>query len=102
MTAGGGRTLVVRFAELERMESELRAAHDALLAQVGSIFDGVNATITGWEPGTASRDAHDAGQRRLQAGVDRLAAALDRVSGTLAELRESAREAEVRNVALID
>ena len=102
MTAPGGRTLVVRFAELERMESELRTAHGALLEQVTSLFAGVDATIAGWQPGTASRDAHDRGQQRLQAGVERLAAALERVSSTLTELREQAREAEVRNVALVD
>lgn len=94
-------SLVVRSGSLAEMESAMTTAHDAITTEISTLLDAVNTEIQGWSPVTASRAAEIEYQRRLRDGVDRLTTALEQVRTALAEVRESAHDTEVENVALI-
>ncbi len=94
-------SLVVRMGSLTEMESALTRASQQIEEQITGLLEKVNTQIAGWSPSTSSRQAEMAYQARLREGVARLTAALDQVRTALAEVRDSARETEVENVALL-
>ncbi|WP_162599787.1 hypothetical protein [Nocardioides solisilvae] len=95
------RGLVVHQGSLTDMETALAEATTAIRDHLTGILDQVNAQTTAWTEETPSRVAQQAHEQRLRDGIEALTQALDSVRGAVATHRETAREAELENVALI-
>lgn len=96
------RSLVVRLGSLEAIETALARASQDIDRQVTALLARVNAEIVGWDPSTPSRAAEQDYQAEVRAGVERLTEALTAIRGALADVRQDAREAELRNAAILD
>ena len=94
-------SLVVKQGSLSEMQAARTTAHDAIVEQISTLLEQVNARIEGWDASTASRSAEIDYQRRLSDGVERLTEALADVKAKLAEVAQDAHEAEVENVAIV-
>jgi hypothetical protein len=95
------RSLVVRFGSLEALEAALVSTHDELMSRVEGTLERVDDELVGWSVHTDSRAAQLERSYRLREGAERLCAALEDVRAALAQVREDAHDAEVRNVAVI-
>ncbi|MBC7633923.1 hypothetical protein [Aeromicrobium sp.] len=95
-------SLVVHQGSLDEMTAAMTQAHDTITTQVQSALDKVNAEIAAWSPATTSRAAEMNHQQKLRDGVERLTAALEKVRAALDTVAESARDTEVKNVAIVD
>lgn len=94
-------SLVVLFGPLEDMQSAIQRAHDVILIQVATTLDRVDGYLAGWAPDTLSRAAEMAHRDEVRRGVQRLADALGQIGHAIEDVSRLAREAEVRNVAVI-
>ncbi|CAA9367380.1 MAG: hypothetical protein AVDCRST_MAG32-204 [uncultured Nocardioides sp.] len=95
------RGLVVHQEALSAMEAALTTATETITRQIEDLLQQVEALTPGWEEGSESHAAQLAHQQKLRDGVERLTAALDGVRAKVATHRESARETEVENVAIV-
>ena len=95
------RGLVVHQGALEDIEAALTTATDDLTAHLTHLLASIDSTMSGWTDQTPSRIAQRDYDRRLRDGIARLTQALATVASAVAAHRETAREAEVENVAII-
>lgn len=96
------RSLVVHLGSLEAIETALADASRDIEQQITTLLAQVDAEIAAWDPATPSRAAEQAYQEKLRAGVVRLTEALGQIRSALAGVREDAREAELRNTAVLE
>ena len=98
----GEPTLVVRHGDLAALEAAMtKAAADVVTGSVAA-RDQARQLLSGWVAGSDSRQAQLAFDDRLGRDIDDVAQQLVTLAKALATVRESAHEAEVRNVAILD
>lgn len=95
-------SLTMVFASLEAIEGALDAATTGIAAEAGATRAAVDVALTRWDRGTASRSAQLGYDAELTRSVQELTEALTRLRSTVADVRQSAHDAEVRNVAIMD
>ncbi len=96
------RGLVVHQAALSAMETALADATTSITEQIDELLQEAERLTPGWEESSESHAAHLEHQQKLRDGVKQLTDALDQVKQKLATYRESAREIEVENVAIVN
>lgn len=95
------RSLVVHQDALSTLESALTRTTETITQQVDELLRQVETLTPAWAEGSDSHAANIEKQQQLRDGVERLTSALDEVRTQLASYRESARETEVENVAIV-
>jgi hypothetical protein len=95
-------TLVVRQADLDAMELALTRAHASLQRGTAETLDGVRTLTAGWDERSASRIAERAFASQLSGAHSELVARLQQLAADVAQVREAARQCEIRNVAILD
>ena len=96
------RGLVVHQGALSTIESALADATTAITTQINDLLEEVERLTPGWDETSESHLAQLEHQQKLRDGVEKLTDALDQVRTRLATYRESAREIEVENVAIVN
>lgn len=98
----GERTLVVRQGDLEALEAALQTAHDALGTEVTGVRDRIRPMLTLWAEQTGSRQAQMTFEADLLESMEEVRGALLTIKTKLGEVREDARQTEIRCVAILD
>ena len=96
------RGLVVHQGALSSLETAMADATTAITTQINDLLEEVERVTPGWDETSESHLAHLEHQQKLRDGVEKLTDALDQVKTKLATYRESAREIEVENVAIVN
>ena len=96
------RGLVVHQGALSSLETAMADATTAITTQINDLLEEVERVTPGWDETSESHLAHLEHQQKLRDGVEKLTEALDQVKTKLATYRESAREIEVENVAIVN
>lgn len=96
------RGLVVHQGALSSLETAMADATTAITTQINDLLEEVERVTPGWDETSESHLAHLEHQQKLRDGVEKLTDALDQVRTKLATYRESAREIEVENVAIVN
>ena len=96
------RGLVVHQGALSSLETAMADATTAITTQINDLLEEVERVTPGWDETSESHLAHLEHQQKLRDGVEKLTDALDQVRTRLATYRESAREIEVENVAIVN
>ncbi len=95
-------SLVVRFADVEAIETAMASAQSGFLDQLTAVRSAVAVELGGWAAGSGSRQAQLAFDVELAAWAQELSSALGKVTTALGAVRDAAHQAEVRNVAILD
>lgn len=95
------RGLVVHQEVLSDIEEAMKVATDEITKQIADLLERVRTQTPGWDPTSDSHAAHERYQTRLNDGVAELTAALAKVRAEVAAHRETARETELENVAIV-
>ena len=96
------RGLVVHQGALSSLETAMADATTAIATQINDLLEEVERLTPGWDETSESHLAQLEHQQKLRDGVEKLTDALDQVRTRLATYRESAREIEVENVAIVN
>lgn len=95
-------TLIVRQGDLDAMVDAVAAARDTLRQAVVDARERAEDLMTGWDPASESRQAQQAHDQQFADDHEALLAGLERIRTTLDDVRERARQAEIRCVAIMD
>lgn len=94
-------SLAVNVGQVDAIISALETAQTDLVSEVNGIRSEISSRLSAWGEGTASRRAQQRFDSELEKSVRDLGEALAAVRQAMADVRQEAHNAEVRNVAIV-
>lgn len=98
----GDRSFIFREADATALQDAFSSLAEEVRDEISDMRSLVSGKLSGWSAESQSRQAQMNFDTRLGERSEELAEALDKAAEAMGEVRDLARQAEIRNVAVLD